>query len=71
MSIVIPFPENTTPQVLAENFAALAEEGKVRWAILAYADDQGDVQYEWTQLPNGLTAVGAAFRLAQEIERAG
>lgn len=68
MSDVLKFQRNGTPAVLIDNLAELAEE--ISFMLVVRVMRNGDTKHDWTQIPNSLTALGAAETLKEAMLRA-
>ena len=65
---IIEFPRGSSPVDLAEGFSELADAGRVKWAIMVICESaDNSLRYEWSRLPNNLSAIGAIECLKQRL----
>jgi len=68
MADILKMKRSGTPAVLIDNLAEIADD--VDFMLVVRVMKNGDVKHDWTQLPNSLTALGAAETLKDAMLRA-
>jgi hypothetical protein len=64
---VLKFQKNGTPAVLCDNLAEQAEH--IEFMLVVCVMKCGEVRHHWSQVPNSLTALGAAETLKEAMLR--
>ena len=64
---LVKFPNDVSAAVLMENLSAYAREGNMKWAVVVFSEADGTLRFEWSRLPNNLTAIGAVECLKHEL----